>query len=242
MKKTLFLLFILAALGIAQNSDKRMTVALSELEGRGLAEGEALTLTDALSGHLSNTNAFRIMERGKMDMILKEQGFQQSGACTDQACIVEMGQLLGVQQMITGSIGKVGGTYSVSVRMISVATSEIIRTLSKVYKGQIDGVLTDVLPAIASELAQAVSPSATKVTAAPVAAAAVPAAAVVAPASAPAPASQPAQPLAEGKSSHTLLWLGLGAGVVAGGVVAFIVINKGSSDKPAANGSLELTW
>src|SRR3989339_528117 len=208
MKKTLFLLFILAALGIAQNSDKRMTVALSELEGRGLAEGEALTLTDALSGHLSNTNAFRIMARGKMDMILKEQGFQQSGACTDQACIVEMGQLLGVQQMITGSIGKVGGTYSVSVRMISVATSEIIRTLSKVYKGQIDGVLTDVLPAIASELAQAVSPSATKVTAAPVAAAAVPAAAVVAPASAPAPASQPAQPLAEGKSSHTPLWLG----------------------------------
>ncbi|MFH0919828.1 MAG: CsgG/HfaB family protein [Fibrobacterota bacterium] len=242
MKKTILLLLSLAALCFSQKTEKRMTGAVSELEGRGLAAGEALTLTDALSSHLSNTNTFRIMERGKMDMILKEQGFQQSGACTDQACVVEMGQLLGVQQMITGSIGKVGGTYSVNIRMINVTTSEIIRTVSKVYKGQIDGVLTDIMPVVANELAQAVSPSAAPVAAVPAATAA-PASA---PVPAPAPASQPAVAKSDG-GSNTLLWVGLGVLAVGGGVAAFVVLNKDDNTTPTDNGStrpgvLEFTW
>lgn len=132
---------------------KTMTIAVAELEGRGLAEGEASTLTDALRNYLINTGVFRVMERGKMDMILKEQGFQKSGACSDEACMVEMGQLLGVDHIITGSIGKVGGTYSTNIRMISIGSGEIVRTTNKFYKGEIDGLLTTIIPQIADEFA-----------------------------------------------------------------------------------------
>jgi TolB-like protein len=131
----------------------KLNVAVSTLDGRGLAEGEASTLTDALSNYLANTSKFRVMERGRMDLILKEQGFQQSGACNDAACIVEMGQLLGVDHMVTGSIGKVGQTFSMNLRVINVATGEIVRSLNRYYKGEIDGILTEILPNVASELA-----------------------------------------------------------------------------------------
>ena len=54
-----------------------------------------------------------------MGEVLKEQGFQQS-CCTSNECVVEVGQLLGVQQMISGSIGKVGDIFTVSVRIIDI--------------------------------------------------------------------------------------------------------------------------
>ena len=44
-----------------------------------------------------------MMERGLMDEILTEQGFQQTGCASDE-CIVEMGKLVGVKQIIGGSI------------------------------------------------------------------------------------------------------------------------------------------
>ncbi len=154
MKKTILSVFIVSFSLFSQDATvkTKINIAVSPLEGRGLAEGEAGTLTDALATHLANTVTFRVMERGRMDVILKEQGFQQSGACNDAACIVEMGQLLGVDHMVTGSIGKVGQTYSINLRIINVGTGEIVRSLNKYYKGEIDGVLTEVLPTVALEL------------------------------------------------------------------------------------------
>ncbi|OGJ88362.1 MAG: hypothetical protein A2268_05640 [Candidatus Raymondbacteria bacterium RifOxyA12_full_50_37] len=153
--RTLYSFFCMLALAVALfGQTAKLPVAVSELEGRGLGAGEAGTLTDALRSYLINTGSFRVMERGKMDEVLKEQGFQSSGACTDQACLVEMGQLLGVEYMITGSIGKVGGTYSVNVRMISIRTGEINRTVNKFYKGEIDGLLTQIIPTVADEFAR----------------------------------------------------------------------------------------
>lgn len=210
---------------------KKMTVAVADLEGRGLAEGEAFTLTDALRNYLINTGAFRVMERGKMDLILKEQGFQQSGACTDQACLVEMGQLLGVDHLITGSIGKVGGTYSTNIRMININTGEIVRTANKFYKGEIDGLLTKIIPEIAQEFA-----SVDKTTAQ------TPKQAAAAPAPAPAP-KQPEKEVKEKKSGgHPVLWVALGAVAVGGGVATYLILNKKDDEPAPKTGGLEVTW
>jgi TolB-like protein len=234
--------FLFAQAPEKTGKSSKLNIAVTELEGRGLGAGEASTLTDALASHLSNTGAFRVMERGKMDLILKEQGFQQSGACTDEACIVEMGQLLGVDHMVTGSIGKVGKTFSVNVRMISIATSEIVRTVSKNYKGEIDGVLTDVMPAIAEQFAGLKAD-------APVAQAATPAA-VPAPAPSPQPQPAPEKKTEEVKSQssgggHTALWVLGGAAVAGGAVAAFLILNKGSDSSPNTTppaGAVEVTW
>ncbi|MDP8288062.1 MAG: CsgG/HfaB family protein, partial [Candidatus Electryonea clarkiae] len=68
---------------------------------------------------------FRVIERNNMEDILTEQGFQFSG-CTSDECAVEVGQLLGVQQMIAGSISKLGELHTVSLRLIDVETGEVL--------------------------------------------------------------------------------------------------------------------
>jgi len=59
-----------------------------------------------------------------MDKILKEQSFQQTG-CTDSECAVQIGRLLNMDYMITGTLVKLGSSYFITVSIIDVETSRI---------------------------------------------------------------------------------------------------------------------
>jgi curli biogenesis system outer membrane secretion channel CsgG len=129
------------------------TLAVNNLEPHGLSESEALTLSDVFRSRLMETKKFKVMERSEMETILKEQAFQQSGACTEEACIVEMGQLLGIEQVIAGSIGKVGKAYSINIRVISVRSGEIIKSVTHSYTGPIENLLTTEMTVVAKKVA-----------------------------------------------------------------------------------------
>jgi curli biogenesis system outer membrane secretion channel CsgG len=75
-------------------------LAVGNLAANGISQAEAITLTDILRSNLGLTGLYQVMERSKMSEILREQGFQQSGACDEASCIVEMGQFLGVTLMV----------------------------------------------------------------------------------------------------------------------------------------------
>ncbi|MBN1577964.1 MAG: cell wall synthesis protein CwsA [Chitinispirillaceae bacterium] len=129
------------------------SLAVNNLSAHGLTESEALTLSDVLRSRLMETKKFKVMERSEMEMILKEQSFQQGGACNEEACMVEMGQLLGIEQLLAGSIGKVGKAFSINVRIISVQSGEIIYSVSHNYTGPIESLLTSEINVVAKKIA-----------------------------------------------------------------------------------------
>jgi len=77
-----------------------------------------------------------------MDEILTEQGFQQSG-CTTTECAVEVGKMLNVQKMVSGTIGKLGRTWTMDIALIDVETSHIEKSFFQDYKGEIDDYLVE---------------------------------------------------------------------------------------------------
>jgi hypothetical protein len=131
-----------------------MNIAVIDLDPTGISNNEAQFLSDRLRTELFETGKFQVVEREKMNTILKEQGFQQTG-CTTVECAIEIGQLLNVTVMVAGSIGKIEEIYSLSIRMIDVQTGAIMRTATRDYEGKLSEVLTDVIPEISVELAEA---------------------------------------------------------------------------------------
>ena len=125
----------------AQLAAGKETVAILDFEGRGISQMEAQTLTDRLMSEMVNTNAVIMVERNQMEEIMQEQGFQQTG-CTTSECAAEVGALLGVQNMVSGSFGKLGNSYTIDGKLFSVSTGGTIRSVSKTYKGEVDGLLT----------------------------------------------------------------------------------------------------
>ena len=138
--RQLIILTIISSFIIAQT---KPTAAVLDFEGSGITNQEAQVLTQRLGSELVNTGALIMVERNQMSEIMEEQGFQQSG-CTSAECAAEIGALLGVQKMITGSFGKIGNTYTIEARMFAVETGQTQKTVSKTYKGEVDGLLPQI--------------------------------------------------------------------------------------------------
>ncbi|MEA1881050.1 MAG: CsgG/HfaB family protein [Candidatus Marinimicrobia bacterium] len=141
-----FIPIFFASLILAQvddGSQAKPTAAVLDFEGSGITTQEAQVLTQRLGSELVQTNALIMVERNQMSEIMDEQGFQQAG-CTSAECAAEIGALLGVQKMITGSFGKIGNSYTIEARMFSVESGKTEKTVSKTYKGEVDGLLTEI--------------------------------------------------------------------------------------------------
>ena len=132
-----------AAMQLYAQAPAALNVAVNDLIGKGIEQSSAAIISDRLRSELINTGAFRVMERNEMDNILKEQGFQKSGACDDATCLVEVGQLLGVERMVAGTVGKIETLYTISLRMINVATGQIMFTVNEDFEGDIKSLLVN---------------------------------------------------------------------------------------------------
>jgi TolB-like protein len=123
--------------------ESQKTLAVLDFEGRGINALEAATLTDRFTSEIGKTEKMILVDRSMVEEILNEQGFQQSGCTTDE-CAVEVGALLGVQFMINGSIGKLGETFTIDVKMTSVESGATEETRNVTYIGKVDGLVTEI--------------------------------------------------------------------------------------------------
>ena len=118
------------------------TVAVLDFDANGIPEYEVETLVERLRSELPNTGAVRLVDRKMLENILKEQGLQQSGCTTDE-CAAQIGELLGAQFMISGSIGKLENTFTIDMKMVSVSTGAAERAKSVNFEGGVGGLLIE---------------------------------------------------------------------------------------------------
>lgn len=188
-------------------------IAVTPLQAKGVSESDASVLTESLSDELLQSGSVRVMERSQMDKILTEQGFQQA-ACDTSECALQMGRLLGIERILVGTVGKVGGTYSVSVRMVDVTTGEVLSSSRRNAKGAIDDVLVTLMPQLARDLAQKHHSE----------------------------SEGPSRASVKEEESSGVLWWTLGGLAVAGGVAtAALLLMPGDDASPAANPPSGLT-
>ncbi|MAV16279.1 MAG: hypothetical protein CMG08_05670 [Candidatus Marinimicrobia bacterium] len=118
------------------------TVAVLDFKANGVADYEAETLTERLRSEIAKTETYRLVDRKLLDKIMQEQALQQSGCTTDE-CAAEVGELLGVQFMINGSIGKLGNTFTIDIKLVSVTTGAAERSQNISFKGPIEGMIVE---------------------------------------------------------------------------------------------------
>jgi TolB-like protein len=131
----------------------RINMAVVDFEAKGISEVNVSILSERLGIELFKTDQFNIIERQQMDEILKEQGFQQTG-CFSNECVVEIGKLVGVEQIVTGSVSKFENIYSISARVIDVQTGRVLNISTYDYKGELDNLLEYGVKKVALDIAQ----------------------------------------------------------------------------------------
>lgn len=107
-------------------------IALLDVRPDGCDASLARFSFERLSEKFYATGKFTLVEREQMELILKEQGFQQSG-CTEVECAVKVGRLLSVDKMVLGSLACMDG-YSLSARVIDVESGIVDAHFSAVAR------------------------------------------------------------------------------------------------------------
>jgi len=100
-------------------------VGVLDLRATNVDQGEVEVISERLRFYIGSQPIFQLIERAEMLRIVEEVGFQQLGACNDEECLVQVGRILGARKMVAGSIGRVGSTYSLHVRLVDIETSRI---------------------------------------------------------------------------------------------------------------------
>ena len=136
-------------------------IAVVDFAALGVSDDDSRALTNRLMIEMHRTNKFTVLEREMLDKIIEEQKFQLSGCNSDQ-CLVELGQIANVQQIVGGSISKVGYIFTITARLISVQSGEIVESAIFDYAGDIGELMRFGMANIAAQLASIPIPKATR--------------------------------------------------------------------------------
>jgi len=103
---------------------RAIVVGVLELNTNNLDQNNVRSITERVRYHVGNSAIFHLIERQKMVEIMEEHGFQLSGACDTDECVVQVGKILGAQKMITGHID-----FTESVLTLEVSLVDIVSTI-----------------------------------------------------------------------------------------------------------------
>lgn len=110
---------------VAMASEK-IRVAVYDLEASNVKKDIADSVSRDIRAELFTTGRFITTDKSTMDKLLKEQAFQQTG-CTSSECAVEVGKILNVSVMATGSISMLGKMYNLTVTLTDVERGETLQ-------------------------------------------------------------------------------------------------------------------
>jgi len=129
-------------------------IAILDFGGEGVSQNQKKSFTNMVRDALLRYPQFEVMEREKFEAIMEEQQIQLSGLC-DEDCIVEVGQVAGVQYMVSGDITDVGdNTLVVTARIIDVETSKVMAGQSKIVENTNISALLQIAPELADAIMQ----------------------------------------------------------------------------------------
>ncbi len=103
---------------------KRVNFAIMGMADRGVGPEIANALADQLLTRLARNPGVRLLERKRLDVIMQEQHLAKSGRI-DPTTAVQLGRLFSVHKAILGSAARLGGTVTITVQLVDVATGAI---------------------------------------------------------------------------------------------------------------------
>ncbi|MCK5508253.1 MAG: hypothetical protein KAI50_07000 [Desulfobacterales bacterium] len=107
--------------------EERMSLTVFPFEQKGITSFACLGFHDNLIDAIVDLNRFRVVERDKLNIVLREQKLSRTDLF-ERSTLLKLGRLVAAQSVITGSIIETRKGVEVVARLIDTETSEILAT------------------------------------------------------------------------------------------------------------------
>ncbi len=114
-----------AELGRAQN-----TVLVTPLRATGVAPKEVAALSAEIARALSEAADYEVMTVQEINQMADQQRVLSSMGCIDESCVAELSKIANARLVLSGTIGRVGEEYSLTLTLMDVATTSRVGSAS----------------------------------------------------------------------------------------------------------------
>jgi len=105
--------------------EERLSMTVLPFDQKGKSSDASFAFQDNLTDSLVNRNRFRVVERDKLDLILREQKLSRT-KLFERSTALRVGKLIAAQSIVTGSIIETRTGIEIVGRLIDTETSEIM--------------------------------------------------------------------------------------------------------------------
>src|SRR6185436_18478025 len=116
-------------------------VAVAGFKATGVDEILVENLTETFTTEAGKVAGFNIIGQNEIKDLVGYQAQQNMLGCDDAACMSDLAGALGVDMLIAGTVGKVGETFVVNVRIIDVKKAETKQRVGETIAGRADALL-----------------------------------------------------------------------------------------------------
>ncbi|MCK5224778.1 hypothetical protein KAR04_08395 [Candidatus Calescamantes bacterium] len=123
---------IMLAIGVAclafstiSSAEIKPAIAIMDFQPKGADASSASIVSDLFRDFIVSHNRFIVVDRASMQSILQEQNLQQELGCSSEECAVNLGKILGVTNIVIGTLGKLGNISIISARVVNIESAKI---------------------------------------------------------------------------------------------------------------------
>jgi TolB-like protein len=143
---------VLCAGLLAATPAKIKLLVLPLTGGEGVSEGTARALSATVIGEMRKRTGYTTLSGDEVQALLSVERQRQLLGCIESSCLAELGGALGVDQVVTGSVARLGASYLLHLQLVDARKALVLRGADRRKKGAgIDEVL-DEIPAMVTEL------------------------------------------------------------------------------------------
>ncbi|MBI5528692.1 MAG: hypothetical protein HY897_20370 [Deltaproteobacteria bacterium] len=125
---------------------KAVQIAFFTLEAQGVEAKVTAIVSDTILINLSRLPDATIIGSKEIDAMLGFEQKKQLSGCTDTSCMVAIGGALGVDKIVTGSVGKLGESHVLNLKLLSIRDAKIEQMYQKRIKGGTEEAFLDLVP------------------------------------------------------------------------------------------------
>lgn len=141
--KALIAFIFFVSLGSSQKRNRfyaKPTLAIMNFDSSGITEDVYNILYNKLWNDIDSIGVFIMVEQHQVYDVLEKYNYDRP-ECATRACAIEMGRLVGVKNVITGSFVSSGDSSSVQAELIMVRDDSTKFSSNGQHIGEIDGLI-----------------------------------------------------------------------------------------------------
>ncbi len=123
----------------APTSGNDCQVAVMNFQPKGLPDSQKHVpelLADSLAAEVASSTGCRVVTQADITQMLDFEATKASCGAMTESCLAEVGGALGVDRIIGGSVGKLGESFKLQIKLQNVAEARVEKRVDRLIRGE----------------------------------------------------------------------------------------------------------